>query len=77
VGSQWGDEGKGKIVDLLAALADFKSTKQAHDNARSQSALATETKDANLTTLVAVIKNDLKLAEVDTVGDPTKLTEIG
>ena len=28
VGTQWGDEGKGRIVDLLAAQADYRGALQ-------------------------------------------------
>ena len=33
VGTQWGDEGKGKIVDLLAEYADFVVRFQGGNNA--------------------------------------------
>src|SRR5215212_1051445 len=33
VGAQWGDEGKGKIVDLLAGQADMAIRAQGGDNA--------------------------------------------
>ena len=33
VGSQWGDEGKGKIVDLLSAKADLVVRSQGGNNA--------------------------------------------
>ncbi|WP_180366364.1 adenylosuccinate synthetase, partial [Oenococcus oeni] len=33
VGSQWGDEGKGKIVDLLCQTADVVVRYQGGDNA--------------------------------------------
>ena len=33
VGSQWGDEGKGKIVDLLSADADIVARYQGGANA--------------------------------------------
>ena len=33
LGSQWGDEGKGKLVDLLAAEADFVARCQGGNNA--------------------------------------------
>ncbi len=33
VGSQWGDEGKGKIVDLLSAKADIVARYQGGANA--------------------------------------------
>src|SRR5215212_5482118 len=33
VGAQWGDEGKGKIIDLLASQAQFVIRAQGGDNA--------------------------------------------
>ena len=33
VGAQWGDEGKGKVVDLLASRADFVVRYQGGNNA--------------------------------------------
>ena len=33
IGTQWGDEGKGRIVDLLAAKADFVARYSGGDNA--------------------------------------------
>jgi adenylosuccinate synthase len=33
VGSQWGDEGKGRVVDLLAEKADFVARYYGGDNA--------------------------------------------
>jgi adenylosuccinate synthase len=33
VGTQWGDEGKGRIIDLLAAQADFVARYNGGDNA--------------------------------------------
>src|SRR3990172_3583509 len=33
VGTQWGDEGKGRLVDLLAAQADFVARYNGGDNA--------------------------------------------
>ena len=33
VGAQWGDEGKGRVVDLLSAQADFVARFNGGDNA--------------------------------------------
>ncbi|HEY5573271.1 MAG TPA: adenylosuccinate synthetase, partial [Anaerolineales bacterium] len=33
VGTQWGDEGKGRVVDLLSAQADFVARYNGGDNA--------------------------------------------
>ena len=39
VGSQWGDEGKGKITDLLAAKSDLVVRFQGGNNAATPSLL--------------------------------------
>jgi hypothetical protein len=62
---------------LAELLDNFKSLRGLQEEAKSQSQIATVTKDEELAALVELIKNDLKLAEVDTAADPEKLTEIG
>ncbi|MFA5240670.1 MAG: fibronectin type III domain-containing protein [Phycisphaerae bacterium] len=65
------------VATLTTVLANYKSQRQAQENAKSQSQIATVTKDDKLDALVELMKNDLKLSEVDVVSDPEKLTEIG
>ena len=43
VGTQWGDEGKGKIVDLLAERADVVARYQGGNNAGHTLVLGDET----------------------------------
>lgn len=64
-------------VALESALAGFITKRDAQVSTRSQSRLATEVKEEKFDDLVEVMKNDLKLSEVDTASDPEKLTEIG
>ncbi len=65
------------VADLSTALTNYKSQRQSQENAKSQSQIATVTKEEKLDVLVELMKNDLKLSEVDTTDDPAKLTEIG
>jgi hypothetical protein len=65
------------VADLSTALTNYKSQRQTQDNARSQAQIATVTKDDKLDALVELMKNDLKLSQVDVINDPQKLTEIG
>jgi hypothetical protein len=65
------------VATLNTALSTFQTNQQAQMNARSQAQIATETKDTKLDALVELMKNDLKMSEVDTVNAPEKLTEIG
>jgi hypothetical protein len=65
------------VADLQTALTTFQTNRQAQINARSQAQIATETKDEKLDLLVEMMKNDLKLSEVDVADEPEKLTEIG
>jgi len=62
---------------LGVGLTNYKYSKQAQDDARSQAQITTVTKDGKLEALVELMKNDLKLSEVDVADDPEKLTEIG
>ncbi|MDD5326860.1 MAG: fibronectin type III domain-containing protein [Phycisphaerae bacterium] len=64
-------------VSLQAALTNYKSQRQTQEDARSQAQIATVTKDEQLDALTELMKNDLKLSEVDVADDPEKLTEIG
>lgn len=65
------------VADLTTALSTYKTNRQTQENARSQAQIATVTKDEKLDSLVELMKNDLKMSEVDVVSDPAKLYEIG
>jgi hypothetical protein len=65
------------VADLTTALNTYKSQRQTQENARGQAQIATVTKDEKLNDLEELMKNDLKLSEVDTTDDPEKLYEIG
>jgi len=65
------------LVALEAALGHYQTDKQTQADAKSQAKLATQTKTMKLDSLAELMKNDLKISEVDTAGDPEKLTEIG
>lgn len=65
------------LVALQTALSDYQADKDTQTDARAQAKIATETKAGKLDALVDVMKNDLKLSEVDTVDAPEKLAEIG
>ena len=65
------------IADLSTALSTYKNSKQTQENAHGQAHIATVTKDDKLETLIELMKNDLKVSEVDTANDPEKLAEIG
>jgi len=65
------------VEGLQTALTNYQSQHQNQDDARSQAQIATVTKEDALEELVSVMKNDLKLAEVDVSDDPERLTEIG
>ena len=66
-----------EVADLSTVLANYKSQRNTQENARSQAQIATVTKDEKLEGLVDLMKNDLKMSEVDVAADPEKLTEIG
>jgi hypothetical protein len=65
------------VASLSTALANYKNQRQTQENAKSQAQIATVTKDDKLDILVELMRNDLKLSEVDVATDPEKLTEIG
>jgi hypothetical protein len=65
------------VANLQTALNDYQTDKNSQDDARAQAKIATETKDTKLDELVELMKNDLKLSEVDVADDPEKLAEIG
>ncbi len=65
------------LVALQAALDGYQTDKQGQIDARAQAQLATVTKGTKLDDLTELMKNDLKLSEVDVADDPEKLTQIG
>jgi len=65
------------VADLQTTLTNYKSQKQTQEDNESKAQIATVTKDEKLDALVELMKNDLKLSEVDVTDDPEKLTEIG
>ena len=62
---------------LQAALDGYQADRNGQEDARAQAKIATVTKDAKLDALVELMKNDLKLSEVDVADDPEKLAQIG
>ena len=66
-----------EVAPLQTTLNSYKNQRQTQENAKSQAQIATVTKDERLDILVELMKNDLKLSEVDVADDPEKLTEIG
>ncbi|HEW79641.1 MAG TPA: fibronectin type III domain-containing protein [Phycisphaerales bacterium] len=65
------------VADLQTALSNYQTDKQAQDDAKAQAQIATVTKTDNLDALKELMRNDLKVSEVDVVDDPEKLTQIG
>jgi hypothetical protein len=65
------------VATLQTTLTNYKNQRQTQENAKSLAQIATVTKDDKLDALVELMKNDLKLSEVDVANDPEKLTEIG
>lgn len=68
------------LVDLPAlqtALSNYQTDKQGQIDAHAQAQIATVTKTENLDALTELMKNDLKVSEVDVADDPEKLTQIG
>jgi hypothetical protein len=65
------------VAQLSTALSTYKSQRQSQENAKGQAQIATVTKDEKLDALTELMKNDLKLSEVDVTNDPEKLYEIG
>lgn len=65
------------LTALSAELNSFKEAKTSQDNSKGQLQVLTATKDEGLDMLVDVMKNDLKLAEIDCTNFPQLLAEIG
>ncbi len=65
------------LVALQAALTDYQTDRNGQEDAQAQAKIATVAKTGKLDSLTELMKNDLKLSEVDVASDPTKLAEIG
>ncbi len=65
------------VADLTAALTAYRNQRQTQEDADSQAKIATATKSDKLDALITLMKNDLKVSEVDTTAAPEKLAEIG
>jgi hypothetical protein len=65
------------VAGLSTALTNYKNQRQTQEDKRGQAQIATVTKDEKLDALEELMKNDLKLSEVDVTSDPEKLYEIG
>lgn len=66
-----------ELVALQAALDTYQADKVSQEAAKSQAQIATVTKTSTLDALAELMRNDLKLSEVDVAASPEKLTEIG
>lgn len=62
---------------LSTVLGNYQADRNDQEDARAQAKLATVTKDGKLDDLTELMKNDLKLSEVDVVDNPEKLAQIG
>ena len=65
------------LAELQAALDGYQTDKNNQVDTKAQAKIATETKDTKLDDLTELMKNDLKLSEVDVADDPEKLAQIG
>ncbi len=65
------------VADLQTILDHYQDGKNSQNDASAQSKIATEVKDERLDDLVELMRNDLKLSEVDVADDPEKLALIG
>jgi len=65
------------VADLQAELTNYKAVKQAQEDLKGQTQIATAAKDEDLNDLVEQMKNDLKKSEVDSADVPQNLYEIG
>src|SRR6201993_4638582 len=75
VGSQWGDEGKGKVVDLLAAAADVVVRFQGGNNAAHTLVVDGEKFILRLIPAGALHRNKVCVIGNGTVVDPTALVD--
>jgi hypothetical protein len=62
---------------LAEVVGEYKNSRGLQESAKSQAQIATVTKDGQLEMMIELMRNDLKLSEVDTTNDPEKLYEIG
>lgn len=65
------------VADLQTALTSYQADKNSQEDAKAQAKIATEAKSDKLDELVELMKNDLKVSEVDVADDPEKLSQIG
>ena len=65
------------VSNLSSTLSNYQTDRNGQEDARAQAKIATVAKTGTLDTLTELMKNDLKLSEVDVADDPTKLTQIG
>lgn len=73
----WDDFPRIKFIPYFIALRDYKSVRRSCDRAHAESRKATAAKQKALKNLIVVMKKCLKLSEVDTIENPTKLGLIG
>ena len=76
--TEYGEDFPGvAVLTLETALTEFKAARAAQESARGQARIATTAKNDKFAALVELMKNDLKVSEVDTADDPDKLSLIG
>ena len=73
IGTQWGDEGKGKVIDILASRADVVVRSQGGNNAGHTVASDGETYKLHLIPSGILYKNTLCLIGAGVVLDPKDL----
>ncbi len=64
-------------MQMATSINEYILARDARDLARAALKLATSQKNRKLNTLTALMKNYLKLSQVDTAGSPQKLALIG
>ncbi len=75
IGTQWGDEGKGKVIDILASKADVVVRSQGGNNAGHTVASGGETYKLHLIPSGILYKNTLCMIGAGVVIDPKVLLE--
>ncbi len=76
--TEYGEDFPGvTVLTLETALTEFKAARAAQESARGQAKIATTAKNDKFAALVDLMKNDLKISEVDTGDNPDKLSLIG
>lgn len=75
IGTQWGDEGKGKVIDILASRADAVVRSQGGNNAGHTVASGGETYKLHLIPSGILYKNTLCMIGAGVVIDPKVLLE--